>query len=1112
MRILRPLTALLALIILSVLAPLAAAAEEGYYRFPALRGDTVIFTAEGDLWRVAAAGGEARRLTTHAGEESHAAISADGSQVAFSARYEGGREVYVMALDGGLPKRLTWHGDDARVVGWTPAGRVLYATGHFASLPTIELVEIDPRNGRRYRLPLAQADEGTYDPLSGSLYFTRFPFQGSHTKRYRGGTAQSLWRYDPGAEEAQPLTAEHAGTDHRPLWWRDRLLFVSDRDGTLNLWSMAGDGGDPRQHTHHADWDVRWPDLDGDRVIYQLGADLWLHDLASGSERRLEIRLMSDFDQQRQRWIRHPLEYLSAAHLSPDGERVVLTARGQIVVVPRRQGRLVEVGQSGLEQQAAVRYRSARFLAAGQSLVALSDESGEVEWWQLDARGVEAPRQLTRDGHTLRFDGLPSPDGRFLAYYDKNDELWLLELATGDQKRLASSPYFGFGDLAFSTDGSWLAYVVPADNFFTQIRLYELATGRDLALTSDRFNSASPAWSPDGRWLYFFSDRHLESIVQSPWGAYAPQPHLDRRTRLFAISLRAHGRPPFAPATELVKEAEGEDQEDDKARAHPRSVPTEPLQIDLEGLVGRLWEVPIEPGNYRRLAAGERHLYWLARLPQLKDSTLLALRLGRQELKPRKILDRLLDYELSADGKHLLLRREQGLWVVPAKGKPPEKLAEHRLALDDWHLSLDPRQEWRQMFVDAWRLMRDYFYDPGMHGVDWLAMRDKYLPLVDRVADRRELSALLAEMVGELSALHHFVRSGDPRQGEEEDILPASLGALLEPTAEGLQVVQLYDGDPDMPGELSPLSRPGVEVGVGDLIVTINGASTMAATEVGELLRRQAGRQVLLGVRAAQNSAQDSGPRQVIVEPLTPRQASRLRYAHWEFQRRLRVEDLGDGKIGYVHLRSMGRRSYSEWARHYFPVAQRQGLVIDLRRNRGGNIDSWILGSLLRRPWMWWKARTGKSYPNMQWSFRGHLVVLVDERTASDGEAFADGFRRLGLGSIVGTRTWGGEIWLTSSNRLVDRGIATAAEFGVYGPEGEWLIEGHGVDPDLVVDNLPRATWQGQDAQLEAAVQHLLRRIAAEPAQVPPAPPYPDKSYSAEEGGSLSSPVVSNRR
>nr|XP_061805995.1 putative tricorn protease homolog 2 [Nerophis lumbriciformis] len=857
----------------------------------------------------------------------------------------------------------------------------------------------------------------------------------------------------------------------------------------MNLWSMATDGSGLRQHTRHTGWDVRWPTVDGDQVVYQLGADLWLHDLAKGSEQRLEIQLASDFDQQRERWIREPLEYLSAAHLSPDGKRVVLTARGQIFVVPHRDGRLVE-----LDRRSGVRYRSARFLD-DDSLIALSDESGEVEWWRFGARGVAAPKQLTQNGRTLRFDGLPSPDGRHLAYYDQDDELWLLDLASDDdsspaQTRISSSLYFGFGDLAFSPDGSWLAYVVPADNFFNQIRLYEISTGRDVALTSDRFNSDSPAWSPDGRWLYFFSDRHLESVTWNPWGPYAPQPFLDRRTRLFAVSLQAGGRSPFAPPTELMPSSTDDQKADDKPDAHPRMKPADTIRIDLDGLAGRLWEVPIEPGNYRRLAVAERRLFWLARDAHEEGSRLQSIPIQRHDPKPQKFLDRLIDYELSADGKKLLLRRQKGLWVVPAKAKPPEKLAEHRLELGGWSFALDPREEWRQMYVDAWRLMRDYFYDPGMHGVDWPAMRDKYLPLVDRVADRRELSAVLGEMVGELSALHHFVRPGDPREGDDEDILPASLGALLESTPEGLRVERLYDGDPDLPEELSPLSRPGVEVGVGELIVSVNSLPTATVAEIGELLRRQAGRQVLLGVRATPSAEL----RQVIVEPLAPRSAARLRYAHWEYQRRLRVEELGGGQIGYVHLRAMGGRNFTEWARHYFPVAQRQGLVIDVRRNRGGNIDSWILGSLLRRPWMWWQSRTGKPYPNMQWSFNGHLVVLVDERTASDGEAFAEGFRRLGLGSVVGTRTWGGEIWLTSSNILVDRGIASAAEFGVYGPEGEWLIEGHGVEPDLVVDNLPHATWMGDDAQLEAAVAHLLEKIEQQPPRVPPVPPFPDKS------------------
>ena len=396
------------------------------------------------------------------------------------------------------------------------------------------------------------------------------------------------------------------------------------------------------------------------------------------------------------------------------------------------------------------------------------------------------------------------------------------------------------------------------------------------------------------------------------------------------------------------------------------------------------------------------------------------------------------------------------------------------------------------MLVESWRLERDYFYDRSLHGVDWDAMLAKHLPLVERVTTREELADLMAQMVSELAALHTYVRSGDTRSGED-DVRAASLGARLrrDEATGGYRVEHVYATDPDQIDRRSPLAAPGVGVGVGDVVLAVNGEATLTAADLGALLRNQGGRQVLLEVAPAAGG--DS--REVIVEPITGGDASDLRYREWEYTRRLAVEELGGGDIGYVHLRAMGGRNFTEWAREYYPVFNRKGLIIDVRHNRGGNIDSWIIGRLLRKAWFYWSQRIGHAPSwNMQYAFRGHVAILCNERTASDGEAFTEGVKRLELGKVFGTRTWGGEIWLTSSNRLVDRGIATAAEFGVYGPEGDWLIEGWGVEPDVVVDNLPHATFLGRDAQLEAAIEYLRQKMIDEPVPDPGPPAHPDKS------------------
>jgi tricorn protease len=1078
MQVPRLLTCLALLTAISHAAP-------GFFREPALHGDTIVFTAEGDLWQVPVQGGAARRLTSHPGIEAAATLSPDGQQLAFSAQYEGPTEVYVMPLAGGPPKRLTWHGEGARPVGWTPDGKVLCATRAYSTLPNQQLVAIDPAGGGDTLLPLAQASDGRFDPAGKRLVFTRLPAQGSSTKRYRGGTAQNLWRFDEGAAASVPLTADFPGTSKNPLWWQDRVYFLSDRSGVMNLWSMAPDGSDPRPLTTHQDFEVRHADLHQGRVVYQQAGGLRLLDLADGGNREIAITLPSDFDQTRTRWVKEPFDFLTRFSLSPDGAKLALTARGSVFIAPVKPGgRFLEI-----PRPPEVRYREAGFLPDGESLVAQTDQTGEIEMVKLPANGVGAPELLTRDGGIFRFAPLPSPDGKRLAWQDKNLELWVRDLGTGQSVKVSTSPMRGFPDFAWSPDSQWLAFVEPAPNSFTRIRLHPVGGGATIDATGDRVMSTSPAWSADGKWLYFLSDRELRSLVKSPWGPRQPEPFFTESTRIYALSLLKDGRFPFTPPDELSAEPPKEKKDEEKNGGEKPPAP--PVVIDVDGLAARLFEVPGVSGNLSGLTATPKHLFFNSQAPGTTTKPrLMRLEITHDKPEAKLFADDPRGWDVSLDGKSIALRKGDAFHVVPTAGDAPAKF-EHSVPLGAWSFAIDPREEWRQIYRESWRMLRDFFYDPNMHGIDWLAIRKKYEPLVDRIADRSDLSEILHEMSGELAALHIYVRDGDIREGPDR-IQPSSLGARLSRDAEsgGWKVEHVFASDPDYPGGASPLARPGVGVAAGDIILAINGRELKAVEHPQALLAQKAGQQVLLDVLAARDGAR----RNVLVRPLSPEAAADLRYSEWEYTRRLETEKLGEGKIGYVHLRSMGPGSILEWARDFYPVHDRQGLVIDMRHNRGGNTDSWILSRLLRKAWFHWSPRAGQPYPNMQYAFRGHVAVLCNEWTSSDGEAFSEGFRRLGLGKVFGTRTWGGQIWLNAQNWLVDNGMCSAAEIGVYGPEGEWLIEGTGLVPDVVIDNEPHAAFQGRDAQLEAALKHLREEIARDPRPVPQPPPRPDKS------------------
>jgi tricorn protease len=1087
----RPLVLVLVLVIAATLSSPSlspAATQEGYFRFPALHGDTLVFTAEGDLWSVPLSGGFARRLTSHPGMENHAAISPDGTIIAFSAQYEGPTEVYTMPSDGGLPTRRTYDGEADLVVGWTPGGKILYTSRHYSTLPNTQLFVMDPATGTSTQVALSQGSDGCYDATGTTLYFTRLPFQGSHTKRYKGGTAQNIWKWAPADSEAIPLTGDYPGTSKNPMWWQGRIYFISDRDGIMNLWSMDENGKNHRQLTYHRVWDVRTASLDRGRIAYQVGADIHVVDVATGADTLVPIRLVSDFDQTREHWVKKPMDYLTSLALSPDGDRVTLTARGMVFVAPVQPGRFLEA-----THKEGVRYRDAKFFPDGKSLLSLSTETGELEFWRIPANGVGEPTQLTHDGTVYRYESAISPDGKSIAFTDKNQRLWIYDIDRKTDTKIAESAIDRQTDLHWSPDSKWLAYVESADNLYSQIKLYHRTDGVTTTVTDERVDSYDPVWSPDGKWVYFLSDRTFESAVGGPWGPRQPEPYYDNTTKVYALSLLRNGRFPFDPPDELEPPSTAGKEKSKEEKKDTARSKTPDVKIDLEGIQERVHEVPVPAGDMNSLAISEKALYYIDHDPaNRKKRNLLVVEIKNKEVKPVALVEDIKGYDLSADRKKIVIAKGDGVYVIDAGTSAVTDLAKHAVDLSAWKLSVNPREEWRQMFVEAWRLERDFFYDPHLHDVDWKAVLDRHLALLDRVTDRDELNDLLSSMVGELSALHTFVVGGDVRKGEDQ-ISPATLGARLVRNEDlgGFRIEHIYRAEPDYPDALSPLARPGVHANDGDVILSVNGVPALSVPSLGELLRNQAGQQVLLKIR----SGSDGKETETIVKPITPQQEYTLRYSEWEYTRREMVEKEGKGKIGYVHLRAMGAGNFAEWVKNYYPIFQRDGLIVDVRDNTGGNIDSWVLEKLLRKVWFYWKPRVGRPYWNMQYAFRGHMVVLCNQRTASDGEAFTEGFRRLGLGKVIGMRTWGGEVWLSFDTWLVDKGIASAAETGVYSPQGQWLIEGHGVDPDMVVDDAPHATYEGRDAQLDAAIRYLQEQIELHPVVNPPTPPYPDKAF-----------------
>jgi tricorn protease len=898
----------------------AAHAAGGYFRYPALFQDTLVFTAEGDLWQVPAAGGRAARLTTHPGMESRAAFSPDGTRIAFSGAYEGPTEVYVMPAGGGLPKRLTWYGGTALVAGWSPEGEILFSTAAFQPTREPQLAAVSPDTGRVRLLPLAQATDGAWLDRT-TLVFTRYGLQGDNVRRYRGGAMASLWRFTPGSgREAEPLaTGGGAAGDSRPLAWGERVLFVSDRSGVANLWSSRPDGTDLRQHTRHEDFEVREPSVSGNRVAYRHGADIRLLDLAGGTDRIVPVELASDFDQQRERWVRKPLDHFTSAALSANGERIAITARGRIATAGIGTLRRVDIAVP-----AGSRAREAVFMPDGRHILALCDAGGEYELWLFPADGSGPGRAITRVADALRWAAWPSPDGKWIVHHDNKRRLWLHDVASGKDalvEEADATGYLAFDKVAWAPDsGAFAAEVAaPGNTSVTQVVLYRVSDRARSPVTSTRYPSHSPAFSPDGKWLWFLSDRHYAPLVGNPWGDRNMGPHFDRRTRIYAVALQPGSRFPFQPKDELeppkpeepkpgAPKAAGDEATKDQA-ARPAAARKPTPAIVWEGLAQRLFEVPLPAANYTALATDGKRLWYLeAETTPERKTALRSAAIDANALPAETFAADVRQFALSADGKKVMWRK----WVAQGQGagdvhiadaapKAPAELPRFQVRLADWQFPVAPRDEWRQLFADAWRFHREHLYDPAMHGTDWPAVRRKYEALLGRVTDRAELADLMAQMSAELSVLHSQVGPGDVRKGEE-NVLPATLGAALSTVADGARIDRIYRTDPELVGEAPPLARPEVGAKEGDVIVAVDGRAVAEVADISVLLRDKAGKQVLLALKGA-----DGKVRRAIAVPAPAARAASFRRSDWEWERRRRVEESSGGRFGYLALRAMGR-------------------------------------------------------------------------------------------------------------------------------------------------------------------------------------------------------------
>jgi tricorn protease len=1006
---------------------------------------------------------------------------------------------------GPLTPRWGW---DNTVYGWTPDGAAVL----FRSLR-------DGKNigdGRLYRvavagglpeaLPMPEAGAGDYSPDGARIAYSPLFRDHRSWKRYQGGWAQDLYVFDLATGEAERITSDPR-TERDPMWVGGTIFYASDRTGTLNLYAY-----DLARKTHEPltasrTFDVRWPAADAaGRIVYELGGELWLYDAGSRESRRIPIQVPTDG-----LWTRPERvaagDRIEDFELSPGGERALFVARGDVFTAP------IEKGPTrNLTRTPGAHDKWARWSPDGTKIAFISDRSGEDELYLATQDGAGEPRRLTTDGRVMRYQPEWSPDGKRIAVSDKDGKIWVVTLADRSVVEVADDPRGPVRDYTWSPDGAFLAFTLDDPNGFSSVWVWGGADRALRRVTAERFNEFNPAWSADGKYLFYLADRELAPQIGSFEWNYV----VDRESYIYALALTRDAPHPFPPESDEVEAGEEKKGEDDAEDADevkeakgekagkgkkgeedgeggdgekPEQVV---VRIDFDGLAERVARVPVEADNYGALTAAPGHLLFVRGAPFYygrKADVRPALQIFTLEERKTGTVVAGIEggYALSRDGKKVLVLRDGAyeLFDAVADAKDPKKVATDGLAVDRV-----PREEWAQIFDEVWRRFRDFFYVPNLHGYDWKALGDRYRALLPHVGHRSDLNYLIAEMIAELNVSHAYIEGGDYDLPDRPPVALPGARFAADPASGRYRIARLLAGDNAEDRYRSPLTEIGVDARPGDYLLAIDGEEVRTSDDPYRLLRFKADRPVELTLN---DRPAAEGARRVVFEPLASE--GDLLYHEWVEGNRRRVEAATGGRVGYLHIPDMGSDGIREFIKNFYGQIRKEGLILDARANGGGNVSPMIIERLSRKLLGIGYARNDdfpETYPPVV--FHGSMVALTSETTASDGDLFAAMFRQSGLGPVLGKRTWGGVVGINNRGPLIDGGRVFVPEFGTVSVGGEWVIEGEGVAPDIVVENTPKEVLAGRDPQLERAIEEVLARMAADPKRLPPRPAPPVKT------------------
>ena len=1069
--------------------------ESRLLRFPATYGDKIVFTYAGDLYTVSSNGGTARKLTSDIGMELFPHFSPDGKNIAFTGQYDGNTEVYMIPSEGGTPKRLTYTatldrddvsdrmGPNNIVMSWKDNATIVYRSRRIEFNDWKgQLFTASIDGGVPEQLPLPRGGWNSFSPDGKKFAYNRIFREFRTWKRYRGGQADDIWIYDFATKKIENVTNDPA-QDIFPMWTGNKIFFISDRDGRdknkrLNLYSYNLDTKETKQHTFFSEFDVKFPSLGNNAIVFENGGYIIRFDLATEKESKISIQINDDGESGRGGIIELS-KNVTNYDISPDGNRALLGARGEIFTVPAKYG-----NTRNLTNTSGVHERNSKWSPDGKWISYVSDVTGEDEIWMRPQDGLGEPVQITKNSNNYKYQPLWSPDGKKLLWADRAQRLQYVDVESKTITVITESKVFEFSDYAWSPDSKWITFANPEAEVMTKIKLYSLESKQMIDVTDGWYDSGSPMFSSDGKFLFFVSSRSFSPTYgQTEWN------HIYQdMTKIYFVALSKETKSPFEPKSDEVKVKEEEKKSDaktktdDKKKDEPKAVT---VKVDPDGLQQRISVLPVSASNYRGIGNVGDKVYYIRQGSKDAKSKMFLYELDKQ--KETELGD-VNGYEISSDNKKMIVEQDGAYGIIDLpSGKIEMK---DKLNLSDMKMNLNKREEWSQIFNESWRQMRDFFWTPNMHGVDWKKMKGNYSQLLPYVNHRVDLTYVIGEMISELNIGHSYVGGGDYPKAER--IKLGLLGAAIDrdPSTKYYRITKILKGQNWEPNLRSPLTEIGVDVKEGDYIIAVNGKPTNTMNDIFESLVGTVGKQVKLKVNSL---AKESGSHETTVVP-TSNEAP-LYYYNWVQKNIETVDKASGGKIGYIHIPDMGANGLNEFAKYFYPQLRKEGLIIDDRGNGGGNVSPMITERLSRQLAMIGYSRNGTPGTNPGEMHLGPKVLLMDEFSASDGDIFPYRFRKYNLGKLIGKRTWGGVVGIRGSLPFVDGGFMNRPEFSRYDNDGKsWIMEGYGVDPDIIVDNDPAKEFEGTDEQLQKAIDVIKADMKNFKEKISVPPPFPDKS------------------